>query len=169
MKVTLGEVAICVVIAAVVAAVLRPVFEVNDRGSAPAWVCRSQLKRLSMGMILYAGDHNDRLPARDAWMDGIEGYGHVRSSLHCPEASGYGYAFNASLRRWENDAAKPMIYDSVNPIRNASDPFASLPAVPRHWLRQNFVGYSDGHVKGSGLKSGVRMLGPSPRSALGSQ
>ena len=101
-------------------------------------------------MALYASDHDDRLPSRDAWMDGIEGYEHVRFSLHCPEAGkgAYGYAFNASLIRWENDATKPMIYDSVNPIRNASDPFASLPAVPRHWLRKNFVGYADGHVKG---------------------
>ena len=45
---------------------------------------------------------------------------------------------------WEQTA--PMIYDSINYARNASDPLLSLPNPGRH-EGYNVIGYADGHAK----------------------
>ncbi len=112
--------------------------------------CLSQLKQAALAQIMYAYDE-DALPSRDRWVDQTFPYAKSWDVFHCPLAVGqWGYAFNGGLEgknveKMVSAEKAPMVYDSVNPVKNASDLFKSLPATPRH--RMNNVGYADGHVK----------------------
>lgn len=118
--------------------------------ASPATVCIYQAKQQTHGLLLYSADNDDRLPARDSWMDASDRYLKNLGLRHDPELprGAYGYAFNAMLTNRSPGAPAqiPMIYDSVNPIRNASDVVKSLPSPGRHkgW---NVIAYGDGHVK----------------------
>ena len=139
-----------------------PVFQQAKNGGRN--ICLSRVKQLAMASLFYSEDFDQRLMNRDYWMDAIPEYHKNRSIEHCPAISAethqnpslYGYAFNSrlSLQRADekSDQEKtPLIYDSVNLARNASDPFISLPNPPRvhreGGVAANFVSYLDGHVK----------------------
>lgn len=124
--------------------------------------CISNLKQIARSTILYAEDHNERLPHRDAWIDSIEDYAKSDGLFHCPGAqtakpqnpSIYGYAFHSRLSnvnqtKVEKPEKTPLLYDSVNLARNASDPYSSLPVPPRNHggHTMNMVAYADSHVK----------------------
>lgn len=123
-------------------------------------MCLSNVKQSSLGLIMYADDENDRFPLRDLWMDATLPYVKREEIWHCPSVPKgvYGYAFNGALTRikvtkLDEPGAIPMIYDSVNPLRNASDLCASLPLPGRHGKNdggeagRNMVGFADGHAK----------------------
>ena len=133
----------------------------QSRHSAMATACLSNLKQQASGLLQYADDHDERLTARDAWMDGVAPYVKQEGVFHDPELpkGSYGYAFNAALSSAKppKDPEKvPMVYDSVNPIRNASDRVTSLPKPGRHGGK-NTMGYADGHMKR--VKDGGRREG----------
>lgn len=100
---------------------------------------------------MYANDSDGRFARRDFWMDDVLPNVKAESVFHdldVPKGA-YSYAFNAALsgaKTPPHPEAAPMVYESVNPIRNASDHFASLPAKGRHG-GQNNVAYADGHAK----------------------
>lgn len=124
----------------------------NGKEAAKRTVCLSNVKQQALGLILYQEDADGRYPARDAWMDATKRYARDREPFHHPGPnweSRYGYAFNARLSRAKTPNSPEttiLTYDSVNPIRNASDPVASLPSPGRH-DGKNSVGYADGHVR----------------------
>lgn len=149
------------------AAVLFPVFA-QAREKARASRCLSNVKTLEMGVIQYAQDYDEKYPPAKQWMTRLEPYTigpnggaaenkNVRSPermFHCPsvaagrrESDKFGYAYNSLLTgKSERDIAPskiPMIYDSENLQKNASDPFKSV--AYRH-LYGAAVGYADGHV-----------------------
>ncbi len=134
----------------VLAAIFMPVIGCGcSKIAAPRTLCLSNVKQQAMGLLMYAADHADRFPARDVWKDGIAPYVKLESVLREAKAAQgvYGYAFNAALSgAREDDPKVPMTYDSVNPIRNASDPLTSLPALGKHGGKNN-VAYADGHAK----------------------
>jgi prepilin-type processing-associated H-X9-DG protein len=134
----------------VLLALLMPAFACAYKRASPRVACLSNLKQQGLGLVMYANDNADRLPDRDVWKDAIAPYVKSESSLHefqAPEGI-YGYAFNSGLPRVREDDPKAlMVYDSVNPIRNASDRLASLPEKGKHDGKNNVV-YADGHVKG---------------------
>ena len=143
------DVPICIVIVAILAPAFWP---------APACGCSKKAvgvenaKRLAYGLIQYQSDHDDRYPDRDGWRDSIEPYVLSKTVMadHSVPKGASGYAFNGSLSRAKMPKAPaevPMVYDSVNPIRNASDLVTSLPNPGRHGGR-DYMGYADGHVKG---------------------
>ncbi len=119
--------------------------------------CLSNVKQSAIGLLLYAGDSDDRLPGRDEWMDRIVPYTKNEWIFLCPEAPRgmYGYAFNGALSQFDTKRLKApdktaLIYESVNPIRNASDLVASVPLKGRHrssGKTSNNVAYADGHAK----------------------
>jgi prepilin-type processing-associated H-X9-DG protein len=92
-------------------------------------------------------------------MDAAGRYRKPENWSHCPAVhpfslSAFGYAFNSNLSGKKvtaiaNPAATPMLYDSTNLARNASDPVTSLPEPPRHGAGNN-LGYADGHARWSG-------------------
>ena len=115
--------------------------------------CLSNLKQSSVAMLMYLSDEDERFPPRDGWIDASYPYVKNWATYHCPQVLGtqWGYAFNGALDRANEKKLKfpervPMLYDSVNPIKNASDLVTSLPVVPRH--RRNFMSYADGHARG---------------------
>lgn len=130
------------------------------RQASKTSACMSNLKRASLGMMMYANDNDDRFALRDEWCDAIYPYTKQADILQCPVmATGtYGYAFNGALssatfEKVPQPGAVPMIYESVNPIRNASDLVTSLPKPGRHITKgattgKDIIAYVDGHVKG---------------------
>ena len=121
--------------------------KVASKGTA----CLSNLKQQASGLLQYADDHDDRFALRDGWMDGIAPYVKPEGVFHDPELpkGAYGYAFNAALssaKAPKSPERAPMVYDSVNPVRNASDAMTSLPRPGRHGGK-NTVAYADGHAK----------------------
>ena len=133
----------------IVGAVLWPV-----TGGTPvpkATICRSNVKQSALGLLMYSYDADDRFPPRDLWMDASLPYVKSETNWHCPSVpkGAYGYAFNGalSLAKPPKDPAKtPLVYDSVNPIRNASDRVTSLPLPGRHG-GGNSIAYADGHAR----------------------
>ena len=142
----------------ILAAILFPVFA-KAREKARQASCASNLKQISLQMLGYALDHDDKFPPADDWMDSLGPYRSSSEELpyHCPsvrEARGpdiYGYAYN------RNVAAKPpskiaeprtkmLAYDSSTLTRSASDPGTSRPEDGRHSRGSN-IAFADGHVK----------------------
>ena len=130
--------------------VFFPVFEGVRLPLKPAQ-CLSNVKHTALGLIQYSADADDRLPLRDLWMDATLPYMKSETQWHCPSVpkGAYGYAFNAALslaKPPKDPMSTPMVYDSLNPIRNASDLVTSLPKPGRHGGK-NSVAYADGHAK----------------------
>lgn len=146
---------------AIFAAILFPVFA-KAREKARQSSCASNLKQISLQMLGYSQDNDDKFPPASHWMDSLKPYS-SRSQMekgdtfyHCPSLRGqnpgdYGYAYNSNV------AAKPvskivdaetkmLMYDSSTLTRSASDPGTSRPAKGRHSTGSN-VAFTDGHVK----------------------
>lgn len=120
----------------------------------PGGSCISNLKQLALATFMYEADEN-LTPPRDVWMDAIVPY-HKNpyiekcSILLKKKQQGYGYAFNSLLEKKllskvKDPETEPMIYDSINYGRNASDPKTSLPNPGRHG-EKNVIAYADGHA-----------------------
>jgi len=151
----LWEWLVCAGIVIVVAAVLWPVTACACSKASPRTACLANVKMLGTGMQIYVADYDERLPDRDKWMDSLLPYTKNESLFVDPlikKVPGqYGYAFDSHLSGQlqssiKNRDQQPMIYDSLNLGRNASDPFTSLPSPGRHDGKNN-IGYLDGHVK----------------------
>ena len=138
-------------------AIFWPVHTV-DRVSRKG-TCLSNVKQLGLATMIYAGDADERYPLRDAWMDALVPYTKNESIYHCPVVpkGTYGYALDSrrsGAKPPPDPARAPLIFESANPIRNASDPLLSLPNPGRHPGRaeggdmgRNSVAYADGHAK----------------------
>lgn len=125
-------------------------------------LCLSNLKQLALGAIIYSADCDDRLMDRDRWMDQLTPQVQIEFYGHCPvvekenekNSSLYGYAFNSRLHQLDlkkiaDPVSTPMLYESINLARNASDPFTSLPDPERHGSKEyprNAITFADGHA-----------------------
>lgn len=137
------------------AALLFPVFS-QARERARNVSCLSNVKQQELGILMYAQDYDQYLPAANQWMDATSPYRHSELSLHCPAAAQstsdlYGYAYNKGisarlLPSVADPQTTPMTYDSTVLTRNAFDYVSSLPRPGRH-VGENNVGYADGHAK----------------------
>lgn len=123
--------------------------------------CRTNLKQLSLGMLQYVRDYDEKFPPARQWAEVLLPYlGSYRQPLltdpklryECPSFNGgYGYALNKNLDG-VNEAlvTKPSsdvcLFDSTSGRFNASDFGQSLPSVPRH-PHGHGIGFIDGHVK----------------------
>lgn len=115
--------------------------------------CLSNLKQLSLAMIMFAQDHNETLPDAKTWTDDIRPYFKDEEILRCPSDRGheYTYAMNSEVSGKKiADMADPMttvvLFESDAGKKNAADPLKSLCSPPRHAGANNFA-YVDGHVK----------------------
>ncbi|MCS7301631.1 MAG: DUF1559 domain-containing protein [Fimbriimonadales bacterium] len=123
------------------------------REKARATQCMSNLKQLSLAMLTYAADYDDRLPPAPRWSDSIAARIRDPITFRCPSVppGKFGYAMNSRLSHQRiselvDSHTTPLLYDSSNLERNAHDAFSSLPNPPRH-VQVNNVVYADGHVR----------------------
>lgn len=153
-KLKLWEWITCLTIVAFIAAVIFPVYACACKKATPATACISNTKQIAIAILMYLEDADGKLPSRDRWMDAAAGHAKNSKIFIDPEVKlkgGHGYAFGSRLSDKQQTSLahpgrQPMVFDSINLGRNASDPFASLPNPGRH-KGQNSVGYLDGHVK----------------------
>ena len=118
--------------------------------------CLSNTKQQARALEMYREGADGRYPNRDYWMDAIEPFVkedkyvfHVPGPWAAKAPDVYGYAFNSTLSRAgqpKEPEKVPLVYDSSNPIRNASDPVTSLPSPGRHDGKDH-IAYADGHAK----------------------
>jgi len=139
----------------ILAALLFPVF-FQARERARGISCLSNIKQQALAMRMYSQDYDETLPEGQQWMDLTSPYVKSEATLHCPNVSKagdatYGYAYNKKLSHLKEDKisapqSTPMLYDSSNMSRNATDAVSSLPNPGRHGDGNN-MGYFDGHAR----------------------
>jgi prepilin-type N-terminal cleavage/methylation domain-containing protein len=81
-RLTLLEVLVTAAILGVLAAVLYPVMT-PTRGCGPRYSCLSNVKQLSMALLMYGSDYDDRLPPATIWQDAILAYHKNPQLLTC--------------------------------------------------------------------------------------
>lgn len=139
----------------IIAAILFPVFA-QARGKARETACLSNVKQMSLGMLMYVQDYDENFTPAQSWMTNIDPYIKNEAVYHCPQISSgqkgtpYGYALNSALSKARlADIASPettlMIYESNTLSANASDPCTSYPVPGRH-LERDIFGLVDGHA-----------------------
>lgn len=116
----------------------------------------SHLKQIGLGLVLYAGDFDDRLPDADKWMDAINPYivnerRLVDPTLKEPKPGQYGFAFYLHLSRVDIETVAdhdqvPLAFQSSDLRRNAAGDLSLLPKPPRS-DDMNAVVFLDTHVK----------------------
>lgn len=143
------------------AEVLHPLRQIGQ-----SVTCQSNLHFLTRAVRIYSVDYSEWLPPADNWMDRIAAYNTQERHLHCPTVSKagedrFGYAMNSAVagkQQADFDAPEkaPLLYDSTNLLRSASDALTSLPKPGRHQMREgregpmrqgNNVGYLDGSAR----------------------
>jgi len=149
---------VAIVIAIPVFVDLAPIVSAYTGGhrSAKGSACLSNLKHIGMSVLAYAQDWDDRLPAKEAWVDLTVERTKSYTAYRCPSArtDGFSYSYNAILSKSRTDrfaypAETPIAYDSTSTNKNAYDYVTSLPPEGRHNGRNAMV-HLDGHVKAVG-------------------
>jgi hypothetical protein len=153
--------------AAILGALMFPVFA-RARSAARRTACMSNVKQLSLAVMMYAQDHDEKLPSAAAWQAGTAPYSRDPRALICPEALNLpsGYAYNRMLNHRSLaavllPASTPELYDSTLGTPNASDKLQSF--APRH-LGVGIIGYVDGHIAAAATAPKAS-AGLAPRSA----
>lgn len=146
---------------------------VSDGGKRYTEICVSRLGKVAQAQLLYAGDHDDRLPPAEHWVDATWPYGPpigrdkkakdpedvVETVFRCPSVSmrregEYGYAFNLDLDakplgEVPDTKGTPLVFDSKALFRNAAGPpVAAYPVGGRHNGGKDIVvAYLDGQAR----------------------
>ncbi|RYZ89254.1 MAG: hypothetical protein EOP06_09595 [Proteobacteria bacterium] len=131
-----------------------PKFTVQDEGDKVERrnSCQSHLKSISLCLIQYAMDNDEKFPDAEKWIDKLQPYFKSEQLFTCPsvtEPEGYGYAFNMNLSLQstasiKNDSQPVSIYETTILERNSSG--AGDDPAFRHLDGANYA-YADGHVK----------------------
>lgn len=136
----------------IIGAILFPVFA-SARFKAREASCLSNIKQLDLGILMYAADHNNRLPNAATWTQDIQPYVKNPALLHCADdTSGArsSYAMNAVLSGADSnklmDSASEVVllYETNQPGDSPSGDASTV--APRHNGGSNY-GFLDGHVK----------------------
>ena len=141
-------------------AILAPlVYEtLATRRSAGGRSCLSNMKQLSLAIMMYATDYDDHLPEATHWMDLTYPYVMYQDTYKCPgllkkNLPGYGYAFHRHLSqkplpKIKAPATVIMLFESNNLAYNATDPLTTLLSEGRHEGQNKInIGFADGHAK----------------------
>jgi hypothetical protein len=113
--------------------------------------CRSALKELSMGLLRYVDDWDERLPPADRWFDVVRDKGGEGALPHpCPAYAGtYAYAMNrylAGLSLHQADEPAATVFLVEHPCRSPNETTTHLhPQAFRHLDAANIV-LLDGHT-----------------------
>lgn len=114
--------------------------------------CRGNVRALVNALMVYALDHEGRLPKAETWLDDIQKY-LSGSPLTCPSATGHttSYAFNKRLSEVRlvdilNQSQVVLIYETAGGPRNDAGEGANIPKPGRHEDRY-VVAYADGNIE----------------------
>jgi hypothetical protein len=134
---------------AILAAILFPTFA-SAREAARKASCKSNAKQLSVSLLMYAQDYDQRLPPAPAWQTAVAPYGADNVNA-CPARPGVSpaYAFNQrlsgkSLTTVEALSTAPILFESGLGVQNASDPLQSFVTPHRG---EGMIGFGDGSVR----------------------
>jgi prepilin-type processing-associated H-X9-DG protein len=117
--------------------------------------CMNHVKQLAVSVMLYANDHDGRLPDADHWCDQVQVYlsNTSQSVLLCPagdQSDRCHYAFNAKLSNAElnriGSPAQTVLFVDSGTGWNKSGGPELFSEKPRHGT-QRIVGFVDGHVE----------------------
>jgi prepilin-type processing-associated H-X9-DG protein len=114
--------------------------------------CQSNLKQISLGLLQYAYDHDEKLPPAKRWIDLVWPYIKTDQVFTCPsvlDPKGYGYAYNSKLSnklldRIPEPALVPAFYETTILQRSAYGMGENR--AYRHMGGANYA-FADGHVK----------------------
>ena len=136
------------------AALLLPALA-KAKSRAQTVQCMNHVKQLAVSVMMYANDHDGRLPDADHWCDQVQIYlsNTAKSVLLCPagnQADRCHYALNAKLSGAElnriGSPAQTVLFVEVDGGWNASGGPELLSKPPRHH-GSRVVGFADGHVE----------------------
>jgi len=152
-RISIGQIIACVVIVVLLGAVFWPV-DTGERPISSGVRCLSNVKQMALGLLMYSGDYDSKMPKADRWMDSIKEYAKFEGIFHDPamiEPGEYGYAFRKSASGLNADKVPKqedyaVIFDSRLLQRNAHSELWSLPKPGRH-SGSNNIGFLDGHAK----------------------
>ena len=158
-------VAVCVGVVVVLAALMFPVFS-RARGKARQSSCLSNLKQVSLAMVMYASDYDDRFPRDTDWETATYPYVRNMAIFSCPECPNeQGYSHNPRLHAVETKTLQQPAQTLAWWDAGAQVPGLTAPAgttSQRHNGGDNFA-YADGHVKWSTTAAAAHAeLGPPP-------
>jgi prepilin-type N-terminal cleavage/methylation domain-containing protein/prepilin-type processing-associated H-X9-DG protein len=149
---TLTELLVVIAIIAIIAAILFPVFAQAQKKSK-AIACLSNIKQISLGILMYLQDYDEKMPHRDQYQELVYPYLKNNRVYRCPKVKGspenQGYALESRLTGKElyqikNIGQTPLLWDSWNLEKNATDPGISFAA--RHNGFGN-IAFVDGHAR----------------------
>lgn len=124
----------------------------EQRDSARRAMCLANMRQLAMAMMMYAQDHENRLPPANRWCDAINPYTRNQAIFKCPaDKAKYSYAMNFNLSKRAitaipNPAKTVMLFESTQGRKNATDVGRSWPARSRH-PPGICVAYAEAHCK----------------------
>jgi prepilin-type processing-associated H-X9-DG protein len=123
----------------------------EDQSAREKAYCASNLKQLSIGIMMYVQDYDETYPPAGKWQTGVYPYVKNRKVFQCPSDTGVGsYAFNkalsgVSLAFVRNPATTAALFESNLHKPNAFG-VAKDAVLNRHPGGSNW-GFADGHVK----------------------
>ncbi len=143
-----------------------PVYFEKARERARLTMSLSNLKQISLAMIIYVQDHDEKYPAAERWVDAITPYlvgtsetqarkqQILMSLFHdpsAPDSQKWSYAFNRnlsglSLAHVDNPSITVCLFESNANAKNAADTGESIPRPGRHSGGNDYA-LADGHVK----------------------
>lgn len=123
------------------------------KAKAQSVQCMNNVRQLCLATVIYANDHDGRLPDASQWCDLLQKTLSSPRALLCPLGNESGrcyYAFNAQMSGAElNRIGSPaftVLFVEAEPGWNQSGGPELLSATSRHG-NQVVVGFADGHVK----------------------
>lgn len=124
----------------------------DDQAQSEKARCMSNMKQLSLGLMMYVQDYDEKFPPVIQWTPGVEPYVKNRDIYHCPSDPGqHSYAMNAnlccgSLAAVAEPAKITMLFESNLHKPNAAGTATVVAKPPRHEGMNNYS-FTDGHVK----------------------
>jgi prepilin-type processing-associated H-X9-DG protein len=145
--VTSGVGLVFVPIIAILAGLLLPALA-QAKGKAQQINCMNNLKSMSVGLRLYAGDNGDKLPYATNWCDAIINEVGSPRVYQCPAHDGArcSYAYNAAVSGLELDDVDPRTVVLFESNRGWNGAGGAEAAAKRH-PRGVAVAYADGSVE----------------------
>ncbi len=136
----------------IMSAILFPVFA-KAREKARQTSCCSNMKQLSMSLLMYSQDHNDKFPTGANWNQAIRPYMPKNNSIlacpttGCPDPA-YALSANVSGKKAASfkEPFQAVALFECEPGANRAGGPELLPIEPRHSGGENYA-FVDGHVK----------------------